>query len=83
MNNKKLYLWASLYVLSGFIYVIVRLWRKGKFEKMMQEAYKTHPSPVIVDIAAPLALVVAVLSWPMLFGRFVYRKIRGIKNEHD
>ena len=71
----KYILWASLYVLLGLIFVIFRFWKKKKFEKMLEECYRSHPSSELVEVAFPLAMVVVVIVWPFFFIKLSARKI--------
>ena len=81
MNTYILY--GTLYILLGFIFVIFRFWKKKKFEKMLEECYRSHPSSTLVEVAFPIAMTAVVILWPLLFIKYSIRKISGKKSKFD
>lgn len=77
----KYHLWGILYVLFGVIFVMARLWKKEKFNNMVEACNRIAGE--YTAIALPVAMTATVLMWPIPFFRYVKRRIKGEKNEFD
>ena len=77
----KYHLWGILYVLFGVIFVMARLWKKEKFNRMVEACNRVAGE--YTAIVLPVAMTATVLMWPIPFLRYVKRRIKGEKNEYD
>ena len=80
--TSKHYLWISLYILVGIIFMTIRLWNPNKYKKLMEVCHDKVPEHYL-QIVFPITMVLMTLMWPLPFFSFIKRKIKGEENEFD